>query len=300
MISSTEKRTIIATTVEPQNQDSFDLNDFLSLFVDKNSFAYLSCFVFGIIPLNAHAKQYSVSFKTGNDTVMQELLQRFQYRQNIETLSHRIVKISFSKPKPPPQTVTLWPVSDEITFDMLKNLLEGNRWGKMLNFAYGRHKLFPPFHNAYLHLQINNYSQNSVPDKITVNNSTVMVIKPGEGNVLRCNFCKNKGYSLTSCPQKRQRSQHPSKRSHPNVSYSAIVNSQNDFPPLTPPFIPKNTQPPVHTINDTPGKTTPDTDNAVLSNGSSHSSVSPHNMALQGEPSMSPMQGTASRVIHPR
>ena len=50
---------------------------FLSLFVDKNPFAYLSSFVFGIIPLNAQAKQYSVSFKTGNDTVMQELLQRF-------------------------------------------------------------------------------------------------------------------------------------------------------------------------------------------------------------------------------
>ena len=278
MISFTEKRTIIAT-VEPQNQDSFDLNDFLSLFVDKNPFAYLSSFVFGIIPLNAQAKQYSVFFKTGNDTVMQELLQRFQYSQNIETLSHRIVKISFSKPKPPPQTVTLWPVSHEMTFDMLKNLVEGNRWGKMLNFAYGRHKLFPQFHNAYLHLHIDNYSPNSVPDKITVNNSTVMVIKPGEGNVLRCNFCKNKGHSLTSCPQKRQRSQHPSKRSNPIVSYSAIVNPQNDFPPLTPSSIPKNTQPPVHTIKDSPGKTTSGTDNAVLSNGSSHSSASPHNMA---------------------
>ena len=106
-----------------------------------------------------------------------------------------------------------------------------------------------------------------------------MVTKPGEGNVLRCIFCKNKGHSLISCPQKRQRSQHPSKRSHLNVSYSAVVNSQNDFPPLTPPSIPKNTQPPLHTINDSPGKTTPQTDNAVLSNGSSHSSASPHKMA---------------------
>ena len=196
MISFTKKRTIIATVeVEPQNQDSFNLNDFLSLYVDKNPFAYLSSFVFGIIPLNAQAKQYLVSFKTGNDTVMQELLQRFQYSQNVETLSHRIVKISFSKPKPPPQTVTLLPVSHEITFDMLKNLMEGNRWGKMLNFAYGRHKLFPQFHNAYLHLHINNYSPNLVPDKITVNNSTVVVIKPGEGNVLRCNFVKTRAFT---------------------------------------------------------------------------------------------------------
>ena len=97
-----------------------------------------------------------MSFKTGNDTVMQELLQRFQYSQNIETVSHRIVKISFPKPKPPRQTVTLWPVSHEMTFDMLKNLVKGNRWGKMLNFAYGRHKLFPQFHNAYLLLHIGN------------------------------------------------------------------------------------------------------------------------------------------------
>ena len=86
--------------------------------MDNNPFAYLSNFVFGIIPLNAQAKQYSVSSKTGNaDTVMQELLQRFQYSQNIETLSLRIFKISCSKPKPPPQTVTLWPVSHEMTFD---------------------------------------------------------------------------------------------------------------------------------------------------------------------------------------
>ena len=106
-----------------------------------------------------------------------------------------------------------------------------------------------------------------------MNNSTVMVIKPGEENVLRCNFCKNKGHSLTSCPQKRQRSQHPSKPSHPNVSCSAIVIPQNDFPPLTPSSIPKNTQPPVQTINDSPGKTTPDADNAVFSNGSSHYSA---------------------------
>ena len=152
------------------------------------------------MPLNAQAKQYSVSFKTGNNTVMQELLQRFQYSQNIETLSHDIAKISFSKPKPPPQTVTLLPVSHEMTSDKLKNLVKGNRWGKMLNFAYVRHKLFPQFHNAYLHLHIDNYSPNSVPDKITVNNNTVVVIKPGKGNVLRCKFCQNKEHSLTSCP----------------------------------------------------------------------------------------------------
>ena len=99
-------------------------------------------------------------------------------------------------------------------FDMLKNLVEGNVWGKMLNFAYGRHKLFPQFHNAYLHRHVDDYSPNSISDKIMVNNSTVMVIKPGERNVLRCNFCKNKGHSLASCPQKWQRSQNRSKRIH--------------------------------------------------------------------------------------
>jgi len=233
MITFTQNRTLIAT-VQTTNREAFDLNKFLALFVGNGHFVKLAEYVFGIIPLNSQTKAYSVSFKPGNEAIIQDLLQIFGSFKEIQTPSHQSIRISFAKPKPPPQTITLWPMSHEVSHEMLQNLVEENGWGKMLKFQFGRHKHFPQFHNAYLHIQIDQYVPNAIPDKITINNNSVMVLKPGESNTQRCNFCKSKGHTIATCPLKRQRTQQQSQRpNNPNRSFASIVSPQTVLDPIS-------------------------------------------------------------------
>ena len=241
MISITESRTLIAK-IELQNEraKAFELNSFLALFVEGGHFSNICKQIFGIIPINAQTKTYSVSFKPGNQCIIEDLLRNYGKAKEIHNATHGNILISFSKPKPPPTTVTLWPVSHEVTPEILKNLVESNKWGQLERFAFGRHKLFPQFHNAYLHLQISQYNPNLVPDNITMNNNTVMVLKPGDSNVPRCNFCKSKGHTISTCPQKNKARGPRSMRWQPNApldrskpsSHEAAASFERNFPPL--------------------------------------------------------------------
>ena len=205
MITITEKRTLIAKIdTKTQPTSHFDLNNFLSLFVENGHFSNISENIFGVIPINLQSKTYSVSFKPNNEALIEDLLNNYGFAKSVDCPTHGPIKISFSKPKPPPVTVTLWPISHEITPEILKTLLENNNWGRLERFAFGRHKNFPQFHNAYLHLQIDQFNPKNVPDNITINNNTVMILKPGDSNIPRCNFCKTKGHSVTNCPRKNK------------------------------------------------------------------------------------------------
>ena len=230
MISFRENRTLVANVTTKDNA-SFDLTDFLSLFVQDGCFSDIADNIFGIIPINSQAKSYSISFKVGSTpSVIGKLLANFGSGQNIQTPSHRMITITFSRPKPPPQTVTLWPVSHEISGEILKNLVEGNKWGKLVRFAFGRHKNFPQFHNAYLHLQIDGYEPNNIPDKILINNASTMVLKPGESNIPRCNFCKTKGHVIANCPAKQKNNTGSNKPSYSG----AVMHTNPKSGPVTP------------------------------------------------------------------
>ena len=232
MTTITETRTLIAKVeIHTQPTLPFDLNDFLALFVENGHFSQISEHIFGIIPINSQSKTYSVSFKPNNEAVIEDLLKIYGPGKKIDVLTHSSIQISFAKPKPPPVTVTLWPISHEVTSEILKVLVESNHWGKLERFAYGRHKNFPQFHNAYLHLQINQFNPKNVPDNITNNNNTIMVLKPGDP---RCNFCKTKGHSVTACPHNnKQRQPRLLSRATPNLTYSDAAKSfHSHFPPL--------------------------------------------------------------------
>ena len=235
MITFTENRTLIAKIDLPNSQrmPPFDLNSFLMLFVEEGHFSLISKQIVGIIPVNLQEKTYSVSFTPNNETIIKDLLLNYAIGKEIDSPTHETVLISFSKPKPPPKTVTLWPVSHEVTPQILNQLVEDNGWGKLERFAFGRHKSFPQFHNAYLHLQISQYNPNAVPDHITINNNTVMVLKPGETNMPRCNFCKNKGHTVSTCPRKNK-SRVPRTTGHvrSDLSYSAAAKSFDTEYPL--------------------------------------------------------------------
>ena len=237
MITINETRTLIAKVeISTQPTLPFDLNNFLGLFVENGHFSQISEHIFGIFPINSQSKtyRYSVSFKPNNEALIEDLLKHYGAGKKIDVLTHGSIQISFAKPKPPPVTVILWPISHEVTPEILKVLVESNHWGKLERFAFGRHKNFPQFHNAYLHLQINQYNPKNVPDNITINNNTVMVLKPGDANVPRCNFCKTKGHFVTTCPHKnKQRQPRLSSRATPNLTYSDAAKSfDSHFPPL--------------------------------------------------------------------
>ena len=187
MTTFTENRTLIAEIELPNSPRTypFDLNNFLMLFVEKGYFFLISKQIFGIIPVNLQEKTYSISFKPNNETIIDDLLSSYAAGKQINGITHCTTLISFSKPKPPVKTVTLWPVSHEVTPEILRQLVQVDSWGKLKRFAFGRHKSFPQFHNAYLHLQISQYNPNAVPDHISINNNTIMVLKPGETNVPR-------------------------------------------------------------------------------------------------------------------
>lgn len=211
MLEFTESRTLTATV---RTNDNFSLNSFLSFFTEKGPFNYLSKEIFGIVPTNAYSKSYSITFKPEKShIIITKLLAEYGQEKLIQTPWHSQVKISFSRPKPPAQTITLWPVSHEISDQMLSDLTAENGWGKLERFAFGRHKNFPQFHNAYLHLQISNCILGNIPEKITINNNPTMVIKPGEFSIPRCNFCREKGHTISDCPKKHKRHNHSQSRS---------------------------------------------------------------------------------------
>ena len=206
MINFTEKRTIIANT-QTKNNTSLDINSFLSLFVEDGPFSLLTKDIFGITPLNAQAKSFAISFKEENATkITKQLIAEFGQGQTVLSKQKIPIKITFSWPKPPPQTITLWPVSHEIPPQTLSDMVAHGKWGKLNRFSFGRHKNFPQFHNAYLHLQIDQINIKNIPEKITINNQAVMVLKPGEFSIARCNFCKTKGHTVGTCPNKTRTS----------------------------------------------------------------------------------------------
>ena len=141
------------------------------LFVEKGHFSLISKQIFGVIPFNLQEKTYSIFFTPNNETIIEDLLATCATGKQIDSPTHNTVLISFSKPKPPPKTIALWPISHEVTPKILSQLVEDNGWGKIERFAFGHHKSSPQFHNAYLHLQISHYNPNVVPDHISINNN---------------------------------------------------------------------------------------------------------------------------------
>ena len=154
MITFPEKRTIIAQT-QTKTNTSLDINSFLELFVEDGPFGHLTKDIFGITPTNALTKSFAISFKQEKaKELTNKLIAEYGQGQTVWSKHHIPINITFTWPKPPPQTITLWPVSHEIPPQALSDMVAGGRWGELNRFSFGRHKNFPQFHNAYLHLQI--------------------------------------------------------------------------------------------------------------------------------------------------
>jgi len=58
-----------------------------------------------------------------------------------------------------------------------------------------------------------------------------MVLKPGESHIPRCNFCKGKGHTLRSCPQKERRQRQNECPSKPTYQEAAAAFDQ-EYPVL--------------------------------------------------------------------
>ena len=224
-------------TCEVDYNGPFILERFMSLFIDGGPLATYGAHVFGITPLKK-INNYNITFKQDSENdpkhIINTLINEYQNFQKITLPCHTQIGIKLYRPKEPPKTITLWPVPHEIAENNIIELIEEQKWGIFCKYEFGKHKNFPQFKNAFLHIQIDNYQPENVPDNIEINEETVLVLKPGE-SIQHCRRCKTKQHSHDECPvqAKNQRSRpQPQQRQSPNSYSNAVRYLNNQQTPL--------------------------------------------------------------------
>ena len=180
----------------------FVLERFMSLFIPGGPLESLGENIFGIVPLK-QLNTYNVSFKRDkthdSSKVMEETINRYNQYIPIELPCHTKIEIRFFHPKTPPKTITLWPVPHEMSWEQITQIVDNQQWGKAIQYSFGKHKKFPQFRNAYLHIQVENAQEKNIPNFILINDQEVLVLKPGESNSY-CRRCKTKNHNNNNCP----------------------------------------------------------------------------------------------------
>ena len=203
----------IRCKVEGINLTGFDINDFIELFLSDGPLNQYSQSIYGITTFNYTTKVFTLTFNL--DTAaenIREFLNTFSNGKELTTSNGTVITLLAKRLPPPTDTITLYPMPHGVTYDTLTSITSG--WGQLKSFDYGRHKLLPQIKNSYLHLKLSGVNSAIIPQRITVNQHYVAVLKPGDNITFRCGFCKLQGHKTSDCPEK-QRPKVPSMKNQP-------------------------------------------------------------------------------------
>ena len=237
-IMITKKNSLLFKIKLDNGKENFQVNNFKELFLEDGLFASYLNEVFGIATHNFNLKIYKVTFKeTTPKSLIEDLFDTFKEPQYITTKDNIDFSIQANRPLGCRQLVTLYPMPFDINLEQLKTITK--TWGIMKHFEFGKHKKCPLIHNPYLHIYLENFNRNEVPDQIIFRNRFVAINIDGEQPKPRCNYCKKTDHLIEDCPLKTQTkvNQIPINAPQPKLSYAQTVTSN-----------PKTTQPPFSTL----------------------------------------------------
>ena len=232
MFTVDQNNTILMKVIPTDTSKPFDVNSFIELFLNDGPFKYLQELVYGISVHNFINKIYSVNFSTSTrPQIIRNLVEKFQNATSVQSGCGEYLTITATFPPRPLQMVTLYPMPFAVTQAMLDNITRG--WGTLERYNFGRHKRFPAFHNAYLHLYFKNPQRHNIPDTIRVNNRFVTVMVQGEEHLHRCGYCKSRDHSTPTCPNRPGTSVNKTSDSGAKKSYASLLRqSQEQVSPV--------------------------------------------------------------------
>lgn len=227
-----ESNTILFKIIT-QDDQRYDVNDFIELFVDEGPFNESAEHIFGVSVHNYYSKIYAVNFaETTPISVMENFLNTFETPQNLTTPYGKPIALQTSLPRKPLKLVTIFPMPFGITKEQVDTIT--GTWGELVKFEYGRHKRFPAFRNAYLHVYFKTIEKQNIPDTIKVNNRNATVMMQGEEHIPRCWYCKKKNHTTALCPILPTRPQNPQSTYTRPKSYSTAIQQSNNYAHISP------------------------------------------------------------------
>ena len=120
--------------------------------------------------------------------ISDNLYSKCEKPQQFKLTNDKQITIQVTRPFGYRQIVTLYPMSFDITDEVIKNLTIN--CNKLKHFEFGKHKKFPSIHNPYLHLYIENLKKSAIPDTINFRNIYIFVTVDREQPKSRCSYCK--------------------------------------------------------------------------------------------------------------
>ena len=188
------------------DKDNFNINNFIGLILDDGIFQPYLDENFGIATQNYQLKIFNVTFKdTTTKKILEDLYNTFWKPEIISTKDNIDFSIQVNRLQSFRLLFTLYPMSFDISNENIQEI--ANNWGSGKHYEFGKHKKCPIIHNPYLHLFIQNFKRNNVPDALVFRNRFISVSVDGEPQKGRYNYCKATSHEIENCPKKLKNKQ---------------------------------------------------------------------------------------------
>ena len=214
---TTKKNSLLFKIKVLDDNDDFNINNVIDLFLDDGIFQPYLDKIFGITTHNYQLKIYKVNFKdTTPKKILEDLYNTFCEPEIISTKNNIEFSIQVIRPQGFRQLFTLYPMPFDVSNENIQEI--ANNWGSVKHYEFGKHKKCPIILNHYLHLFIENFNRKNVPDALIFRNRFISVSVDGKPQKEKWNYCKATSHEIENCPKKLENNQNQSSQTSTEFS----------------------------------------------------------------------------------